>query len=520
MAKDTPHHLAIIDLGTNTFHLLIVELGEDEQYIIREKFKEPVKLGEGGINSGEIAPRAYKRGIAALAKFAKLIESRGVEDVLAFGTSALRSAKNAKDFIKEARRAAGVKVRVIGGNEEAALIYKGVRRGVAFPPGEDVLLVDIGGGSVEFIVGDPQEAKLLRSLKLGAARLLEAVNPQDPITEADIEKAHAIIGEQLDPLLEELKEFQLSTLVGSSGTFETLSALAAYDAGDLMSMDKPNGYTYSPAIFNQLRDKLLRSTREQRKGFAGMDPVRIDMILMGVILVDYVLQRLELEQILVSEFALKEGILYDYLEELHDSMGKPSSKASSLREKTVLGLCKRYNVDMGHSEQVAKLAGKLFDLLKPHHNLGPEARNMLVYAAYLHDIGHFIKRSGHHKHGQYILLNSELPGFNSNEIHLLANLVRYHRKSLPTPEHFHYNVLYPADKDMIRKLGGLLRIADNLDRGHRHLIEDIRLGPGTTHSLLLWVSAKESVEIELEAARHATEMFDQAFGLRLKLEQK
>jgi exopolyphosphatase/guanosine-5'-triphosphate,3'-diphosphate pyrophosphatase len=306
--------IAIIDLGTNTFHLLIVELNDREEFTVKEKFKDPVKLGEGGITQGYIAKEAFERGQIALDKFRRIIDTRQVSRVFAFATSAIRGAKNGIEFIQLVEAKTGIKVQVINGNEEAALIFQGVKNAVSLPPGQDCLLVDIGGGSVEFIVARDGKIRFLRSLDLGAARLLEQLKIQDPINPSEIELARKLIQKVAGPLIEELKAFSIRLLVGSSGTFETLATLIAYENRDFHSLEHINGYRFDQPQFQQIFQKLLILNKAGRTALPGMDINRVDLIVLGSILVDEILQSLNLEQILLSTYALKEGILYDYIE--------------------------------------------------------------------------------------------------------------------------------------------------------------------------------------------------------------
>ncbi|HHG85487.1 MAG TPA: phosphatase, partial [Bacteroidetes bacterium] len=246
MSTDT---LAIIDLGTNTFHLLIVEIDDRDDYRITDKHKEPVKLGEGGITAGKIGEKAFSRGIKALKKFRKLIDSHHAGEVKAFATSAIRGASNGQAFLKAARKEAGIDIKIINGNEEASLIFEGVRNGVQLPVDENALIMDIGGGSVEFIVSRDGQAQLLRSLNLGAARLLEMANPSEPITPSEIKHVERVIFEQAGGLLDELKEFNLKYIVGSSGTFETVGAIVAHKNNDHLSSENLNSYRFSAKEF-------------------------------------------------------------------------------------------------------------------------------------------------------------------------------------------------------------------------------------------------------------------------------
>ena len=204
MASET---LAIIDLGTNTFHLIIVKIDERDDFSIQEKYKIPVKLGEGGITSGKISPASYERGLYAMKRFRKMIDSQKASRVFAFATSAIRSAENGAQFVKDVKKQARIDIKVINGNEEAALIFEGVKNGVQLPYEQDVLILDIGGGSVEFVVARENRPLLMRSLDIGAARLLEIVGGSDPMKKSDLERIHSYLHSKMDELIKELRLF-------------------------------------------------------------------------------------------------------------------------------------------------------------------------------------------------------------------------------------------------------------------------------------------------------------------------
>ncbi|MBX7241912.1 MAG: hypothetical protein K1X92_09195 [Bacteroidia bacterium] len=201
--------IAIIDLGTNTFHLLLAEIDEREHYLVSGKYKEPVQLGEGGINSGKIAGEPFRRGIKALKLFRTIINTAGATKIFAYATSAIRSAGNGADFIKAAKEEADIQIKTINGNEEAALIYEGIKNGVQLPFSESILLMDIGGGSVEFIVSHEGRAELLRSVNIGGARLLDKIKPSNPIKPKEIAELYKLFDKELSGLIKELKEFNL-----------------------------------------------------------------------------------------------------------------------------------------------------------------------------------------------------------------------------------------------------------------------------------------------------------------------
>lgn len=508
--------IAVIDLGTNTFHLLIVELNERNEFIVKEKFREPVKLGEGGINSGEIAPKAYERGIKALVNLRKLIDARQTEKVFAFATSAIRGASNAAAFVKDAKEKAQIDIRTINGNEEAALIFQGVKNAIQLPPGEAVLMVDIGGGSVEFIVSRDNQIRLLRSLDLGAARLWDRLRPSDPILPSEVEECRRMILEQAHDLIQELKEFKISLMVGSSGTFDTLATMIAYQNKDIHSIEHINGYKFDSEQFAIVYKKLTTLTKTERSVLPGMDGSRVDLIVVGSVIVEVLFKELSLKQVALSSYALKEGILYDYIETRKYEVLGPGSSDRNLRERSIRNFGARFQYDEAHGDQTALLALSLFDQMESLLGYGEEEREMLKYASMLHDVGHFLNRSGHHKHGQYLILNSGMTGFSTDELLVISNIVRYHRKSAPTRDHLHFAVLHPSHKVLVRQLAGILRIADHLDRGHRHLIERLELQIHGTH-VQVSVFSKDTVDIEIQAALENRELFEQVFEKRLSI---
>jgi exopolyphosphatase/guanosine-5'-triphosphate,3'-diphosphate pyrophosphatase len=511
--------LAIIDLGTNTFHLLIAEIDEREEFKILEKFKEPVELGEHGLDSGRISDAAYERGLQAIRRLQQIITLRQITEVRAFATSAIRSASNGKDFTATVKAETGMDVKVINGNEEASLIFEGVRNGIQMPPDQDVLVLDIGGGSVEFIVARDGKPQLLRSLDIGAARLLGRFQPSNPMKPVEIRAIREYLYQTMAGLLTELKEFDIKMIVGASGTYETLSAMIAQRKKDFLSSENLNSYRYSAKDFRELNKLLIHSTQEERVLIPGMDPLRAEMINMGSLLIEVLLEEIGCKEMMVSTYALKEGILYRYIEDqkerVHRLMGNTTR---NLRAKAIRNLCEKYDYKKTHVLKVSELAQSMYDQLKPLHPFGTLERELLRYAAMLHDIGQFVNRSGHHKHGQYLVMNSNLSGFSHDEIIILGNIVRYHRKGLPTRDHFHFKVLEQRQRLLVRVLGGILRIADQLDRGHRNSVNSIKvfIDGVTVHLQLV---SDEDVSHEIENAQAEVELLAGAVDREIIVER-
>ena len=500
--------VAIIDLGTNTFHLLIAEVNERDDFVVKEKYKEPVKLGEDGITQGHIGKKAYARGIKALKKFRQLINSKGAAKVLAYATSAIRGASNGEEFVKQAKEEADIAIRVINGNEEASLIFEGVKNGVQLPWNKYALLLDIGGGSVEFTVTYENKPLLLRSIDIGAARLIETIDPSDPISKEDLKRTQKHLKEKMGGLIEELKEFDLDLLCGSSGTFETIGSLIAHKNDDILSVENMNAYRFTSKEFEGVHHQLLKSGRSDRLKMKGMDPLRVDMIVMGSIIVEMLLRELGIKKVLVSLFALKEGIFYRYIEDKRQRLNHLIGHADkNLRAKSVRMLGKKLKYERDHGVKVSELAISLYRQLRPLHRFGETEEELLKYGALLHDIGYFLSRSGHHKHGQYFIMNSGLSGFSNDELLIMGNLVRYHRKGLPTRDHFHYKILKQNHRDLVRLMAGILRVADHLDRGHAGNVETVNVT--ITQDLVhIGVVPHANADIEIASASNETKLLE------------
>ncbi|HEX2898637.1 MAG TPA: HD domain-containing protein, partial [Bacteroidia bacterium] len=336
---------------------------------------------------------------------------------------------------------------------------------------------------------------------------------------AEIRAIREYLYQTMAGLLTELKEFDIRMLVGASGTYETISAMIAQRKKDFLSSENLNSYRYSAKDFRELNKILIHSTQAERIAIPGMDPLRAEMINMGSLLIEVLLEEIGFKEMVVSTYALKEGILYRYIEDqkerVHRLMGNTTR---NLRAKAIRNLCEKYDYKKTHVLKVSELAQNIFDQLKPLHPFGTIERELLRYAAMLHDIGQFVNRSGHHKHGQYLVMNSNLSGFSHDEIIILGNIVRYHRKSLPSRDHFHFKVLEQRQRLMVRLLAGILRIADQLDRGHRNSVNGLKILI-ETKSIRILLSSDEDISHEIENAQAEVELLSGAIDCEILIER-
>lgn len=294
---------AIIDLGTNTFNLLIVE---GNTTLVKTKIA--VKLGEGGITKGYIAEAPFQRGLDALKTHLQTIKEYQAERTLAFATSAIRSANNGDDFVAQVKTELGLNIEVIDGDKEAELIYLGVQQALDLG-NNNKLIMDIGGGSTEFIICNKKEIFWKQSFQLGAARLLEKFQPKDPITSTEIKEIEHYLEETLTSLWEVLQKHPCNTLVGSSGSFDTLADAIAYRFYDIGILKGKTTYDFKLEDYFRLHNYLLKSNLEKRLNTPGMIPIRADMIVISSIFTNYLLKRQKMEAMKLSTYALKEGVL-------------------------------------------------------------------------------------------------------------------------------------------------------------------------------------------------------------------
>lgn len=302
------NRIAIIDLGTNTFNLLITEVKPDGSYNTLLESKNPAKLGKGGIHKSTITPEAMERGLEALKSHLITISEYQVESIFCFATSAIRSADNGQDFVKRVKEELGLTIRIIQGDEEAQTIYDGVRQ--VFPLDEDyILIMDIGGGSIEFIIANRLGVAWKQSFEIGVARLLEQFEPSDPINDNEVKAIQKHLKKELEPLFEAAKNFPVKKLVGSSGSFDTLAAILSKKFFPLLDMSKLTSLYLDNKRLLTVHKELMSSTTDERKVMPGMIPHRVDSIVPASIIVKFIIDEFKFKDVWQCTFSLKEGAI-------------------------------------------------------------------------------------------------------------------------------------------------------------------------------------------------------------------
>ena len=508
--------VAAIDLGTNSFHMIIVEESEGKGIVEIDRVKDMICIGRGSISTKMLDEKAMQAGVAALKNFLVLATQRGVapHNILAFATSAIREATNRDVFIEMVRKETGLKVKVITGREEAQFIYYGVRNAVRLSEKPD-LLFDIGGGSVEFIIAGSDEVYLLESRKIGVARMLERFVTSDPISPYDLKLLEQFCASEIYVSAEKARELGVTRAIASSGTAQNIARMIR-SGKDPDGVEALNQTGFTREEFEKLYRAVIPLDTAARRKLTGLDEKRVDLIVPGLILIDTIFRVFGLKEVIISESALREGMVIQYI---GDIRGKNGSGQLDIRHQSVFELGYRCNWHKPHSLQVAKLATMLFDQLQSLHGLKPQYRELLEYAALLHNIGEFVSISAHHKHSQYIIRNAELRGFSPVELDIIGNVARYHRKLPPSEKHPLYSQLKPSHRRAVDVLSGILRIANGLERGHRQNVVSItaRIEPDR---IVLLALTKFEPDIELWAVESLKSWLEEVLGKPIEIEAR
>lgn len=504
--------IAALDLGSNSFHLLVADVRPDGTFLPLVREKEMLRLGDAVAREGRVNDGLVEAAVATVRRFRKLAEAAGATEILACATSAIRTASNGDDIVDLIESDAGIVVEVIDGLEEARLIFGAVRASVVLEPAP-ALCFDLGGGSVEIMVGDAGAMHWATSERLGVARLTNELVHSDPLSKSDRRALRDHIARVLEPVAERVAGFEPGLVVGSSGTLEDIGHMVAArrDANVPVSL---NQLTFTRDEFLPLHRELTTSTAADRRKIPGLETRRIELIPAGSMFLATAMEVFDFEEMTVSEWALREGMVLEAIGR-HDPEDW-SDDPRSIRRAAVSSLARRCSSPEAHASHVAMLALQLFDGTAPLHGLGSHDRELLEYAALLHDIGEHVSHDGHDRHAAYLVQHGGLRGFDPEEVRVLTAIVRWHRRGDPKPTDDTMIDLSPDTREHVRMLTALLRIADGLDRGRHQTVSrvSVRCGPSL---VLVGIAASGDPELELWGARRKRDLFEKTFDRELEL---
>jgi exopolyphosphatase/guanosine-5'-triphosphate,3'-diphosphate pyrophosphatase len=505
--------LAAVDIGTNSIHLVVARVRSGDRFDVVEQVKEMVRLGSGGGDMKRLSEPAIERGVGALRRLKQIADSAGAT-IRAVATSAVREAENADDFLARCRDA-GIDVELISGVEEARLIHLGVLQ--ALPVFDRrLMLCDIGGGSTELLIGHGAEVLASRSFKLGAVRLTDRFFAGERLHPAAVSSCRAYIRSTVSPFRREVEAHGFDVAVGSSGTIEAVAQMVHAGSGET-PLFTYNGFEFTSDDLLLTTKRLIeaRSIAERAK-IPGLDAKRADIILAGALVLEGVMESFGIERMVLSGFALREGVLLDTMQR---TRGGSLHHLRDVSRRSVQHLAEACDEEPEHSARVARLALELFDATVAHHHLDESCREYLEASALLANVGLFISHSRHHLHSYYVIRNSErLLGFTDGEIEMIALIARYHRKSAPKPSHAEFAALAPEEQAVVRTLAALLRVAIGLDRRH-----DARVAALSAHDrgprVVIEVTPEPDTDIALElyAANERKQLLEDVFDRRIDI---
>ncbi len=514
-ARPAGRVVAFIDIGTNSIRLLVVRFNPNHSYTVLTRQKQQVRLGEGEFEEDEILPEAMDRAVMVCRTFMDLARTFSCEEFVAVATSAAREAANQNELLNRLRHEAQMDVRVISGREEARLIYLGVASGINLS-GRDALFLDIGGGSTEIAIGGERQYRYLESFRLGSVRLTNqyfGTGDTGPVPADKYKKIQQHVRSAIVHAVTKMKKLNFDMVIGSSGTILNLAEIASRTRHQ-------NGNTANGGITHSDLKKVIGNLcslpLEARRKVPGINPDRADIIIAGAAILDVIMRELSIDSLSVTTRGLQDGLLMDYLSRIDEF---PLFGELSVRQRSVLQLGRSCGINEAHARTVTALALELFDSAKRQklHALSDHERELLEYATFLHDIGSFISYTNHHAHSYYIISNAELLGFDQNEIAVIANIARFHRKKTPRKKDVEMPGLGAQERDSVRLLSTFLRLAESLDRSHAALVHRVRFSRVEKDTVYLEVVARGDCQLELWGVEGEKKAFFKVFGKNIEL---
>jgi exopolyphosphatase/guanosine-5'-triphosphate,3'-diphosphate pyrophosphatase len=502
---------AAVDIGSNSVRIKIARVIRHRLETIHED-RVVTRLGESAFRFGTLSPEAMEDTVNVLRRFYRQVQDFGVDQVRVVATSALRDAPNAAAFIAWAHSATGWKVETISGLEEGRLIHLGVLANTALGSSR-ALLVDLGGGSCELTFSDRGHIREMVSLPLGAVRLTGEFLPHDPPRAVEIQRLRRSIGEELERVRKKLVHAKLRNVVATSGTAAALSDAAR--AAAPRDIRARAGYVSRVAVL-KLAHRLARLDARDRGKVPGIGPRRAEIIAAGAYVFAELLERCKLPGFRYLPLGLRDGLLAQMLAD-HDRATLPRKQVEAERRDALLAMCRQYGVDLKKAEEVRRLADQLFHQLRRVHTLPPDYAGWLSAAAMLHEVGTFINRSGRHRHTYYLIANSEIFGFTSQQRLNIAAIARYLGKTRPTPADGTMKALDKVDEELVPQAVELLRLAKAMSHGSPGSIVNVT-AEVYRERVMLKLTARDNADLEVWMLSKEKAYFRQVFGRELDVE--
>jgi exopolyphosphatase/guanosine-5'-triphosphate,3'-diphosphate pyrophosphatase len=512
--------LAAIDIGSNSIKLAVVDAAASDSFAVLAREKESVRLGHETLREGFLSPAAIERAADCVKRFRSMAEARGAERVVAIATASVREASNAAEFINEVERITGVRVEVLSGVEEARLIGLAAASGCGVADAALVNL-DIGGGSTEISLVRGGVPLALYSVKLGAVGLTERFLASDPPKQKELRALREEVRAALERPARELRGASWLRATGTSGTIIAVGeALRAQDARHKSQQGaQPTGAEIVFSRLTRFNERMAALSQSERRAVPGISAQRSEIIIAGGHILEGAMRALGLNHLRTCDWALREGVILDCLRELEAESRPPLPDDADPRLRGVHAVGRRFGYEEAHARQVARFAETIFDEVAAPASLTRHHRTLLSAAALLHDVGYHIAHESHHKHTFYLIRNSELTGFSEAEREVIANVARYHRGSTPKERHADYATLNQADRETVRRLAAILRVADALDRSHDSRVRDLRC-EGENGTLSLRLASAADCSREAAAAEAKSDLLAEVFNFEVVIDHQ
>lgn len=511
--------LAAIDIGSNSIKLAVVDATASESFAVLTREKDVVRLGHETLRKGHLKPSAIQRAVECIKRYRSIAEARGAETIVATATASVREANNRREFIREIEKQTGIRVEILSGIEEARLIGLAASRGCSLR-GATSINIDIGGGSTEISVFRDGMPLSLFSVKMGAVVMTERFILSDPPRTREVNNLRSEIRAAFERPARELRGQKWQQATGTSGTIlavgAALRAVSTTEAERRNQEAQPAEADIAFSELARLNESLAGMDVQERRKVPGISSQRSEIIVAGAQILEGAMRALCINMLRTCDWALREGVIIDLLREMESESRPPLPDFADPKLLGVHGVGKRFGYEEAHAQQVSRLAESIFDSLADKEELTRNHRTLMSAAALLHDVGYHIAHESHHKHSLYLIVNSELTGFSEAERAVIANIARYHRGSPPRERHPEFAALNPADREIVCRLGAIVRIADALDRSHECRVNNLACtrNGDTIH---IDISGAANFDNELQEADRKREMFEQAFNCNLSL---
>lgn len=504
---------AAVDIGSNSIRMVTAEVDQNNPWQILAQDREVVRMGTGVFREGRLAQASIELGLQVLARMAAEFRKHDVLAVRAVGTAALRDASNQAEFLDRAAEILGIPVEVISGLEEARLIQLGVQ--ARWPQTKQrLLIVDIGGGSAELILAEHGHFVEAFSKPLGAVRLTEMFLKSDPADAKEIARMQRYIQERIAGPIARLNQTDVDRMIATSST--AAATVCAVNNVKRARRDEADRLSATGRQVRELFREVSALPLAGRAAVTGIGPRRAEIIVAGVAVLNEIMLGMRLPRMYFSTAGVRDGIIADLARR---KVGQEKARMDPDQARVVRALVRQYGISMPHVKKVSEFASLLFDGLRPLHRLPPHIGRVLEAAAFLYNIGHFVNEAKHHRHSMYLVANSDLPGFTDQERMMIANLCRYHRKSLPQLTHEPFQALAPEDRRTVELLTPLLRAAIALDQSQEQRVDRVEALAQET-SLELRLYSDQDVDIEQWHAAQTSPAFEEIYGLPLAVKIK